>query len=356
MKPRAKRLGRLFLALLSFLWTVAHRLRRLLYHSGALSRNTFHVPIISVGNLTFGGTGKTPFTLWLSNHFAEQSKRTMILTRGYKGDLEHGSGVLRSGQLLGNRPVNYGDEALLLARRSKRASVVVGKDRASNLERHFHKEEPDVVILDDGHQHLQLARNLNIVLFDMLTPLASYRVAPLGYMREDFSALQDADIVILNKTDQVEPAKINALKAMLAPHMRSGTPVAETRYKPTAVVGVATRARTPCREMAGKRVVCVAGIASPKSFFLMVRDLGCEIVETFPFPDHHHFSKEEFAPVIELAAKRNAVVLITEKDMVSLRRFAGDADIRYLEVEMDFLKGRKAVAALVDEALARPPM
>ena len=344
-------LARLCLASLSLLWETACRIRRSLYHYGAFPRNSFHVPIISVGNLAFGGTGKTPFTLWLSNHCSGRSKKVMILTRGYKGDLEHGSGILRSGRYLGHHPLNYGDEVLILARRSKRTSVVVGKDRSANLERHFHREEPDVVILDDGHQHLRLARDLNIVLFDMLTPLASYRVAPLGYMREGFTALQDADAVILNRTDQVEPAKVGALRELLAPHLRPGTPVAETHYRPTSFVSVATGARTPHRKMAGRRVVCVAGIASPKSFFRTVEDLGCEVVGAFPFPDHHRFSREDLAPIAALAAERDAAVVTTEKDTANLRKAAGDADVRYLEVEMDFLKGREAVAALIDRTL-----
>ena len=114
---------------ISFLWDGIYRLRRFLYSYNFIKVDKFQVPIISVGNLTFGGTGKTPFTIWLSEYINQKNKKVMILSRGYKGNLENSSGILRSGKKLGFNPFEYGDEALLLVRRLKNAVVVVGNKR-----------------------------------------------------------------------------------------------------------------------------------------------------------------------------------------------------------------------------------
>ena len=202
---------------LSFLWEGVYRLRRFFYRHGIFSQEAFEVPIISVGNLTFGGPGKTPFTLWLADYVHGQGKKVMILIRGYKGRLENSCGILRSGGRIGHNPTDYGDEAVLAAGRTQNTAIVVGRKRSENLAHYFEEERPDVVLLDDGHQHLKLARNLNIVLFDLLMPLDSYRTAPMGYMREGFSALREAGAVVLAKTDQAGEAKRENSNSFLGP-------------------------------------------------------------------------------------------------------------------------------------------
>ena len=335
---------------LSFLWETIYRIRRFCYNYNIFSQNKFEVPIISVGNLTFGGTGKTPFTLWLSQHFDRCGKKVMVLARGHKGRLEHGRGILRAGRLEHN-PLDYGDETLALIRRCQNAAIVVGKKRSENLEHYFDGEQPDVVILDDGHQHLKLQRNLNIVLFDLLMPLASYRVAPMGYMREGFSALYDADIIILGKTNQVNHQKVQKLKNMLRPHVKKTALFAEIYHKPTALINCVTSKRFPCSTLAKRKVVCVAGIASPKAFFLTIETLKAQILETLSFPDHHHFETAEVKKILELAQKHDAIVVTTEKDMVKLRRIVSDEKIHYLEIEVDFLNGKDKLIELVDRAV-----
>ncbi len=151
---------------LALLWEGVYRLRRAAYRYGTFEQRHFKVPIISIGNLSFGGTGKTPFTLWLAENLAKRNKSVMILMRGYKGKLEHQSGILRGGAKIGSTPLDFGDEAILLSRRLPEAAVVVGKNRADNLDKYFDEVRPDVVLLDDGHQHLRIARQLNFVFFD----------------------------------------------------------------------------------------------------------------------------------------------------------------------------------------------
>ena len=342
-----------FLLPLSVLWDTLYRLRRFCYHYGIFSQNTFCVPIISVGNLTFGGTGKTPFTLWLSQYFHKKGMKTMILTRGYKGKFEHSSDILRSNRRLGHLPLDYGDEALILARRSEGASIVVGKNRSENLERYFSEEKPDIVVLDDGHQHLKLARDINIVLFDLLMPTTSYRVAPMGYMREGFSALYDADAIVLGRADSADEHKKRQIKEMLTPHVKDGVVFAEMYYRPTAFVQGSRGKRIACTDMAGRRVVCVAGVASPKSFFLAVKAQGCIVVEALTFPDHHRFSVREIEDIVRNADEEDAIIVTTEKDMANLKNVTNDETIYYLEIEAAFSQGQRELVALFEKVCNR---
>ena len=179
-----------------------------------------------------GGTGKTPFTLWLSNHMNSLGKKALILSRGYKGNLEHGRGFLRSGVTFAFDPSVYGDEPFMLAKEMEEGAVVVGKNRTLNLRFFFEKESPDVVILDDGHQHLKLGRKVNIVLFDALMPHSKYKTFPLGYMRENLSALENTDIVIIGRCDQAGQKRVEDLQHLLAPYRKKDSVLAQMVYQP----------------------------------------------------------------------------------------------------------------------------
>lgn len=336
---------------ISFLWENIYRLRRFLYHYGFLSSKRFEVPIISIGNVTFGGTGKTPFTLWLSRYFNDADKKVMVLMRGYKGNLENSSGVLRSGRKLGFNPHEFGDEAILLARRLKNASIVVGKRRGDNLRYYFDQELPDIVLLDDGHQHIQIERRCNIVLFDALMPIDRYKVAPLGYLREGLSALQDADIVVLGRVDQVESEKINQLKNLCRKYLNPKVPFAEMKYSPTGLFNSSYEMKFGVDELHGKKAICIAGIASPQYFFNLVEGLGVDIVDQMSFPDHHYFTTEEVESLLDKASRNNAYLITTEKDIVKLRKIVSDERMLYLEIRVEFLSGEKEVKDIISRSI-----
>ena len=153
---------------LSFIWEWVYRIRRSFFEYGVFKKTTFKVPVISVGNLSFGGTGKTPTIIWLAEWMISQGLTPVVLTRGYKGLLEHSSGLLKSGQKFRLNPIDYGDEPLMISNKMSRGAVIVGKKRAENLIKYFSEVKPDVVLLEDGFQHLQIYRSFNIVLFDIL--------------------------------------------------------------------------------------------------------------------------------------------------------------------------------------------
>lgn len=343
-------LGRLLLRPLSFLWDFYYRIRRFSYKYGLLTQASFRLPIISVGNLTFGGTGKTPFTLWLTDYLSSLDLKVMILMRGYKGKLEHSSGIVKSGRRLGVNPVDFGDEALLLSRRVHNASIVVGKNRSENLKFYFDQEQPDVVVLDDGHQHLQLKRSLNIVLFDALMPISRYHVAPLGYMREGMSALKDAEVVVIGRADQVGATQLQDLRSHLSSSMRNDALLCEICYVPTGLYNSRYQRCYLKEQLQGMKVYCVAGIASPHSFFQLIESLGANIVGKEVFPDHYYFSSDDMKHILDQASRSKALVVTTEKDIVKMRRVVDDERIFYLEIQVDFLKGESEFKEIVSKS------
>lgn len=341
-------LKRIFYSPLSWIWESVYFFRRACYDYGILRQRSFQVPVISIGNLTFGGTGKTPFTLWLAEYLHKKNKKVMILMRGYKGKLEHSSGIITAGKMMTPDPVEYGDEPLLFARRLEDATIVVGKNRSENLSFYFPKVEPDVVLLDDGHQHIKIKRKLNIVLFDATMPMIRYRVAPLGYMREGFQALKDADLVVIGKADVAGPEKIKALKKFLQPHLPVGVEFAEVGFRPNGFYNAANDLVLKAEEIRGRKVIGVAGVANPQSFFKLLEELGAEVIVTESFPDHYYFKPDEINALLSYAKSEDALLVTTEKDMVRIKKIIEDDTIVFLEVDVRFLNGEEATTRVID--------
>ena len=202
-------LATFFLGPFSYVWESVYKLRRLGYKIDLFSSKSFRVPIISIGNLSFGGTGKTPLTIWLANYFSRKTLSPLILMRGYRGKMEKKGGIIKSGEFSKVDSKDFGDEAVLISRKAHDSNIIVGKNRSANLEFYYDEVSPDVILLDDGYQHLKIKRDLNIILFDATMDLKRYKVAPLGYLREGLNSLRDADVVLIGKCDQV-PANIIA--------------------------------------------------------------------------------------------------------------------------------------------------
>ena len=339
---------KIFFTPISWVWGFVYYIRRICYDYGVLRQRSFQVPIISVGNLTFGGTGKTPFTLWLAEYLHSKNKRSMVLMRGYKGRLENSSGLIHSGKKINPDPTDYGDEALLFARRLEDATIVVGKKRGNNLSFYFPKVLPDVVLLEDGHQHINLKRKLNIVLFDALMPISRYRVAPLGYMREGFHALKDADLVVIGRADIASTEKITALKNLLLPHLPTGIHFAEVGFRPNGFYNSAYDMVYTLDQMRNRKVICVAGVANPQSFYKILEDLGAEILITESFPDHHFFKLDEINALLSYAKNEDALIVTTEKDIVRMKKVVDDESIIFLEVDIHFLSGEKETKDVID--------
>ncbi len=316
-------------------------MRRSFYEYGILKKEYFKVPIISVGNITFGGTGKTPMIVYLTQKMAELDLTPVVLTRGYKGELENESGIIKGGQRFRSNPKEFGDEPLLISRKMDRGAVIVGKRRAQNLKRYFHEVSPDVVFLDDGFQHIQLYRSFNIVLFDAALPLDRYKTAPMGYLREGLTALKDADAIVLSRADQVTSEKMGELLSLLKSYHREGIPIAKFGYKPDGLFDSFDKKVFAMDELQGREVIALSAIASPDSFYQLLESHGASIVEKIVYPDHYLFTQNDMNDVLLKSAQRNALVVTSEKDMVKVRRVIQDDRIVYVNISVSFVSGEE---------------
>ena len=336
---------------LSAAWDWVYKTRRVLYEYGVLRKTTFKVPVISVGNLSFGGTGKTPTIIWLADWMISHGLTPVVLTRGYKGQLEHSSGLLKSGQKFRLNPYDYGDEPLMISNKMSRGAVIVGKKRAENLLKYFSEVRPDVVLLDDGFQHLQIHRSFNIVLFDATMELSLYKVAPLGYLREGMSALKDADAIIITRGDMVTGEKINKLMTLLSEHYHHAPPVALTSYRALGVFDVHDKYIFSNHELKGLKAIAVTAIASPDSFYRYLESFGVEIVERVSFPDHYFFTPEDVNDLLIKASQQSSIIICSEKDMVKMKRVSLDSRILFTKVKVEFISGESELLQSLSKVL-----
>jgi tetraacyldisaccharide 4'-kinase len=311
---------------LGWLYAGLMRARRGLYGAGVLRSVRPGAPVIVVGNLTVGGTGKTPLTLWLAAALEGRGWTVGIVSRGYGRSDRRAQAVTAASDW---RCV--GDEPLLLARRSGCATVVA-QDRAAGAAALI-AAGARVVVADDGLQHLRLARDCEILVVDGARGFGNARVLPAGPLRESLAQLTRADLIVVNGA--AEHPSLAALPAdrtlFMQLAMGDAVPV-DGQGGPRAL-----------RDFAGQRVHAVAGIGNPARFFRALRAQGIEPIE-HPFPDHHPFS----AP--ELNFGDDAVVLMTEKDAVKCAGFA-DGRLWYVPVTAQFSEAD--AQALVHRVLAK---
>lgn len=320
--------------------------RRLGFRTKLFRARRAGVPVVSVGNLTVGGTGKTPATLWLAGRLQRDGFGAAIVTRGYGGKLGGRTEVVGRG----GRPLfdveEIGDEAALLATRFS-GPVVCGADRASAVALAETQEPVDVVVLDDGFQHWRLERDMDIVLVDGRSGFGNGSLLPAGPLREPLRALGRADAIVVTKT-----APVGKLAATLRRY-GGETPLFSAELLPTSLSSwedgaLQTRA---LGHLVGRRVVTVSAIAEPRSFYELLGQLEAQSVEVLEYPDHHRFTQSDWHR-INKAAHEADLVVCTEKDLVKLCRFPF-ARGRLAALRVDFSLGEADEARLYDLVLER---
>lgn len=291
---------------------VAARLE--LYRRGILRVARAGRPVVSVGNLAVGGTGKTPFVRWLAGELLQRGQRPAILTRGY-GRKSRGPVLVSNGAGEVASVEDAGDEAALLSQALPRVPILADARRsrgAAIVEARF----PDVGvhILDDGFSHVGLARDVDVVLLDATDPDAGGALLPAGLLREPMASLARADVIVVTKTEQADPERAHALSRRYAP----GVPI---YHAETSVVGIENQHGEPVapRNLPPRTLVAVAGIARPEAFWSTVEALGIEPVERLAFLDHEPYGAFTQGRILKVAEETGATaVLTTEKDSVKL--------------------------------------
>ena len=275
------------------------------------------LPTVSVGNLTIGGNGKTPFTLFLAVRLRQHGFRVGIVSRGYGGRASRRARLVSDGQHIAMTPHEAGDEPVMLAK-SFDGPVAVARRRIDAIELLATTKLADAVVLDDGFQHVRLRRDVDLLLINQSLGFGNGCLLPAGPLREPERAIRRADILVL-----VEPydAGNRSLDFLRRDNLR-GKPVVRARLQPSALT-YAEKGHWHEAPLVldRRRVVAVSGVANSTGFHAMIGALGAKLLRTLDYPDHHDYSAGDWENI--LAAARPAEMLITtEKDLVKLERFA----------------------------------
>jgi tetraacyldisaccharide 4'-kinase len=305
---------RTLLSPLARLYGAGVALRLDLYGRGLLRVTRAGRPVVSVGNLAAGGTGKTPFVRWLASELLFRGQKPAILTRGY-GRGSRGIVLVSDGAGAVAAVRESGDEAALLARALPGVPILADARRARGaavIEARF--PEVSVHLLDDGFSHVALFRDLDIVLLDATAPDAGGALLPAGRLREPLTSLARADAVVVTKTEQADPARAVALARAYAP----GVPVSLAKTHVLGIFDGHGDAVSP-RDLPRGTLVAVAGIARPDSFRATLSSLGIEPTVFLPFPDHAPFGAFSLGQILRAAEETGATgIVTTEKDAVKL--------------------------------------
>lgn len=292
---------------------------RLAYERGWLTAKRLAQPTICVGNITAGGTGKTPLVMKLCRDLLARGLKPAVLLRGYKRlDKKREPLLVRDADRLHAAWQESGDEAMELALRLPGVCIGVGSDRY-HVGTFIQEQHPvDCFILDDGFQHHALARDINIVAMDVTDPWGGGRLLPAGLLRESPQALKRADAVVLTRTALVGPDRLSTLRHEVSQHLAPGSCLLESRHEPQALVTLASEQTSPLSALRGQAVLSVSGIGNPEAFDAGLRQLGAVIVGRYHAADHSHDAARLWRWV-QKHWQPGQWVLMTEKDAIRWR-------------------------------------
>jgi len=328
------------------------RLRRALFESGLLRVSEIPQPVISVGNLTTGGTGKTPLVESIAIIAANADKRVCILTRGYGREKPNERVIVSNGKALLAGVAAAGDEPYLLAERLFGLSAVISDaDRLAAAKWAAANLASEVFILDDGFQHLAMARDLNILVIDATNPFGGGSLLPRGRLREPLSGMKRADCVVITHADQVE--EIDSLIEQVKPFVDSA-PILSSRVRTSQLrlIHSPERVDNPLTQPVG----AFCGTGNPKSFFTHLQSEGQHLSFMRAFPDHHKYLQSDIDKTISYASSVGAQALLTTaKDAVKLQALRFDMPCYVVEIELEFNDERQ-FREIVRSAINRKPI
>jgi tetraacyldisaccharide 4'-kinase len=318
------------LGFLSCIYRICLLVRESLFKAGVLRVEKAGIPVVSVGNITVGGTGKTPVVELLSRRLKEQGFSPGIVTRGYRRKRGGVFGVSAKE----DDAVSVGDEALMLARRTG-LPVIVGKKRMQAVELGIKEFGIDLALLDDGYQVRNLRKDLEILVLNGEKGGREGVLFPLGPYREPLAMIRKAGVILINKGELSNGAKAHA----------AGIPLFRVKYRPTFLYNVKRDLIGPCAFLKEKKVIAFAGLGDNRSFFELLRELGAEVVHEVEFPDHHMYGARDME---RLGAFGGAQMIVTtEKDAIKLGLLKIPENLFYLAVEAAMEKEEEFVDLIV---------
>ncbi|MDI6767324.1 MAG: tetraacyldisaccharide 4'-kinase [Bacteroidota bacterium] len=337
---------------LSWLYGFIIILRNYFYDIGIFRIDNVAVPVISVGNITAGGTGKTPMIEFIVRYYMRQNKKVAVLSRGYKRTTR-GFRVVSDGVNMQGTPETCGDEPYQIAKKFPGAIVLVDENRVRAAKIAKERYNPDVLLLDDGFQHRGIDRQLDFVLIDGAEMPAEIPLLPAGIRREPISALQRADLVILTRTSAVD----ETLKRKFIKYTQA--PVASIDFKPKRFFELLTGKEVESSEILNASYVAFCGIGNPISFKKILNELGIAILDFKIFPDHHRYNQSDLDNIKIMYEETKAQrIMTTEKDAVRLSSlktsvvFQSNAFV-YIEIHTVVTSGEDILTKLLNDAVSK---
>lgn len=301
--------------------------RNYLYDRRIVPIEHFPIPVISVGNLTLGGTGKSPMVAWLCRFFLEQNAHPGLVSRGYKKSSQSGN-----------------DEFLEMSQRFPTIPHLQDKNRVEAIRRLLRTEKVDLIILDDAFQHRRVERTIDLVLLDATAPFGFGHIFPRGTLRESLGSLRRADAVLLTRSDLVSEAERQAIRQRVLafhPNVIWG----ETVHVPASLVSIESLSAEPIKSIRGQSALAFCGIGNPAAFQKTLEHCGVRVAKLIPFPDHHRYTSRDAGEIVRTAKELGTdSILCTMKDLVKINRsdFAG-LPLWAVSIEIQFTVGESAV-------------
>jgi len=315
---------------LSVLYGAAIYIRRIFFGLHLFKQKKISCLVVSIGNITLGGTGKTPTVIQIAELLSRNERRVAVVSRGYGRKDEAEILVVSDGRSVLVDTRTGGDEPVLIASKLPGIPVLVGKKRYQTALLAIQRFRPDVVVLDDGFQHIRLKRDLDIVLVDAGNPLGNGKLFPAGILREPLGALKRAHAVLITKIDST--ADVKALKVNIQRNTQAR--IFTSHQIPVDLIDYRRNDIKPLSTLRGSKVLALSGIARPDSFIKLLASLGADIVDACTYPDHFDYKKKDLASIFQRAAdEKVSMIVTTEKDAIRLKNLHADG-IWALRIEL----------------------
>lgn len=321
---------RLILSLLSFVYFLIVEIRDILYRIGIARAYSLPRPVVSVGNITVGGTGKTPLVEALAKKISSRGKKSCILMRGYGAD-----------------------EDKIFKEVIPSVPVCVGKDRVEAARQFLAGNSADIFILDDGFQYRRLKRDLDIVALDATGPFGNGRLLPRGILREPLSALRRADILVLTKADLADDEELDELRKR-ACLINKDALIVEAKHKPLHFYNIVTAGMLQLEWVRAKKVASCCGIGNPSSFEDTLERLGASVVRSHRFEDHHKYTSEDLENIFDDCENFYVdTIVMTQKDLVNMQNILDGSrftvhgsriNILVLKMELEVVKNEEGLS------------
>ena len=345
----------------SWVYRLLVNLKLTLYKTGVLKRQKLDCFVISLGNVTVGGTGKTPTAQRLARSICELGYRVVILNRGYRAKWHGDVGIVSDGEHLHMDAAEAGDEAFMLAKHLPNVPVLIGAERAVTGRYAMEHFGAEVVILDDGYQHWQLKRDVDILLVDAVNVFGNEHILPRGTLREPMSHISRADVCLLTKVDQAAEGSREHIRETVHLYNEKAL-IVESIHQPRCLMPLAewlddiSGPGVQVSKIRGRRIMAVSAIGNPASFEQTLSDLGAIIIESLRYPDHHDYTVREMQDVLRQAGAQGAeAIVITEKDAVKIPPEVTQAELTIpvyvICVEVTFQSGAEEFQRMLEEKL-----